>query len=138
MPGPLTAPPFRLRALGEIALRTRRREEMERFYGETLGLPLLARRERGITFFKLGESFGGHTAVLALFDAEDEPSSTGALHHLALALDWEDQAAAIRWLEAAGLPVTVERFDWVGWRGVFTRDPDGNTVELVAAEPVGG
>ena len=41
----------------------------------------------------------------------------------------------IAWYEALGLRYHVETFDWVGWRGVFTVDPDGNTVELVAKEP---
>jgi len=36
------------------------------------------------------------------------------------------------WYAANGLPYRVEHFGWVGWRGVFTEDPEGNTVELVA------
>ena len=36
------------------------------------------------------------------------------------------------WYEANELPYRVETFGWVGWRGVFTEDPEGNTVELVA------
>jgi hypothetical protein len=38
----------------------------------------------------------------------------------------------MRWYESSGIPYHIEIFDWVGWRGVFTQDPDGNTVELVA------
>ncbi len=36
------------------------------------------------------------------------------------------------WYEANELPYRVETFGWVGWCGVFTEDPEGNTVELVA------
>jgi hypothetical protein len=41
----------------------------------------------------------------------------------------------MRWYEAHGVTYHVENFGWVGWRGVFTQDPEGNTVELVAYDP---
>jgi len=41
----------------------------------------------------------------------------------------------IAWYQAQGLPYRVETFDWIGWRGIFTQDPEGNTVELVAKDP---
>ena len=41
----------------------------------------------------------------------------------------------MRWYEAQGLPFRVEIFGWVGWHGVFTEDPEGNTVDLVAYGP---
>ncbi|MBY8976467.1 VOC family protein [Rhodobacteraceae bacterium NNCM2] len=130
---------FRVRALGEIAIRCRDRARMEAFYGEVLGLDLLDRRDGGITFFRIAEGYGGHTAVLALFEAEASPE-TGAgssLHHIALSLGWEEQEAAMAWYDRIGQPYRVEHFDWIGWRGVFTEDPEGNTVELVAAAPTG-
>ncbi len=141
---------FRVRALGEVAIRCRDLAAMERFYGEVIGLERLAERDGGITFFRIAEGYGGHTAVLALFGpgagrpdlhavSEDAPE-TGArssLHHLALSLGREEQARAIDWYERIGQPYRVERFDWIGWRGLFTEDPEGNTVELVAATPEG-
>jgi len=135
--------PFTVRALGEIAIRCRDLPAMERFYGGVLGLRRLAPRSGGITFYALGESWRGHTAVLALFgpDASRAGAAEGGarstLHHVALSVDWEAQDAIVNWLGRHGLPATVERFDWIGWRGVFTRDPEGNTVELVAARPQG-
>ena len=39
------------------------------------------------------------------------------------------------WYEHLGCAYDVEYFDWVGWRGIFTLDPDGNTIELVAKDP---
>lgn len=36
------------------------------------------------------------------------------------------------WYDANGFSYRVEHFGWVGWRGIFTEDPEGNTVELVA------
>ena len=139
---------FQVRALGEIAIRCADMDEMERFYGEVIGLKILSRRDQGITFFKIADGYAGHTTVLALFDqltgqakgqqeAEERPAtgSGSALHHLALTLGWEEQEAAMRWYDEIGQPYRVQHFEWIGWRGVFTRDPEGNTVELVAADP---
>ncbi len=38
----------------------------------------------------------------------------------------------MRWYDQIDQPYRVEQFGWVGWRGIFTQDPEGNTVELVA------
>lgn len=140
---------FTVRALGEIAIRCIEFDAMVAFYRDVIGLDLLNDPESGhIAFFRIAEGFGGHTAVLALFrhDVEgagrtragDLPPNTGpasSLHHIALSLPWEEQDAVIAWYEELGRDYIVETFDWVGWRGVFTFDPDGNTVELVAKDP---
>ena len=141
---------FRPRALGEIAIRCADLPAMTAFHEDALGLVRPSGDPRGgIVFDRLGESHGGHTAVLALFrhDAAVRPGlhpggprapATGAassLHHLAPALPASEQAAAVAWLEGRGLPCRVETFGWIGWRGVFTEDPEGNTVELVAFDP---
>lgn len=144
---------FQVRALGEIAVRCREMDAMERFYSDVIGLEKLADRDGGITFFRIAEGFGGHTSVLALFEAgtavrsglhpglePDASLETGArssLHHLALTVGWEEQSAVISWYQRLGQPHRIEDFDWIGWRGVFTQDPEGNTVELVAARPGG-
>lgn len=142
---------FTVRALGEIAIRCCDLEAMMSFYGEVLGLELLSGGHRdGIVFYQLGESHGGHTAVLALFrhDAPQRaahPESVGrpvtgaggSLHHVALTVDAAEQDAVIAWYDAQARPYRIEEFPWIGWRGIFTEDPEGNTVELVAkvAEP---
>ena len=64
-----------------------------------------------------------------------ETGARSSLHHIALSLPYEEQDAAMRWYDQNGLSFRVEHFDWVGWRGVFTEDPEGNTVELVAHHP---
>ena len=142
---------FRVRALGEIAIRCADMQAMIAFYRDMLGLEILeGNASSGICFFQLGESYGGHTAVLALFQHDVaqrpvHPESDGipvtgaasSLHHLALTVDAGEQQAAIDWYDAKGQPYRIEEFPWIGWRGVFTQDPEGNTVELVAkvAEP---
>ncbi len=77
--------------------------------------------------------------MLALFETgEPRAPAAGAassLHHLALSLGWDEQERAMHWLRRQGHDFDVEHFDWIGWRGVFLADPEGNTVELVAARP---
>ena len=136
---PAVPPAFKVRALGEVALRCADKPAMVAFYRDVIGLEPMTAAEAPITFFRIAEGVAGHTAVLALFDGAGEaPPRGGAgstLHHLALSLPWEEQAAVMAWYEALGQPYRVERFGWVGWRGIFTTDPDGNTVELVAKDP---
>lgn len=134
---------FKVRALGEIAIRVQDMEVMVAFYRDILGLEILSRRDGDrIVFFRISDGFAGHTAVLALFrdDAGEgvETVPTGcrrlqsSLHHLALTISRDEQDAAIKWYEAKGIACRVQTFPWIGWRGVFVNDPEGNTVELVA------
>ena len=137
---------FSVRALGEVAIRCRDIEAMTLFYRDIIGLEILYGDHRSdIVFFKIDEGFAGHTSVLALFrhDAgrtdlhavSDHPPATGAgssLHHIALSLPYAEQQAVMDWYEQQNIEYRVEVFDWVGWRGIFTEDPEGNTVELVA------
>jgi catechol 2,3-dioxygenase-like lactoylglutathione lyase family enzyme len=136
MGGTMARRGFRLRALGEIAIRTRNIEAMTAFYRDVLGLQILSRRDDGgIVFFRLADGFAGHTSVLALFDetgAEVAAGPRSSLHHLALTLPRTEQDAAQAWLDRQKIPYRIQEFAWVGWRGVFLDDPDGNTVELVA------
>lgn len=141
---------FKVRALGEIAIRCNDLGPMITFYEEIIGLDRMSgNADSGIVFFRIAEGFGGHTAVLALFDRavgtrpglhptsldKTETGAKSSLHHIALSLPYEEQEAAMRWYDANGQPYRIEHFGWVGWRGVFTRDPEGNTVELVAYHP---
>lgn len=129
---------FSVLGLGEVAIRCRDLAAMTAFYRHIIGLEILAVRGR-IVFFKLANGVAGHTAVLALFDAAldperpppEKPRST--LHHLALTVAPSEQDAACRWFTANGIPHDLQDFPWIGWRGVFVRDPEGNQVELVAA-----
>ncbi|MEM8979818.1 MAG: VOC family protein [Pseudomonadota bacterium] len=138
--------PAQIRALGEIAIRCDNLEAMFAFYRDIVGLKILTQPgESGIAFFEIGPSYGGHTAVLALFrkdagrsdlhPSSDQAPHTGArssLHHLALTVDAADQDALKTFLDAQGIPHKTQTFDWIGWRGVFITDPEGNTVEFVA------
>lgn len=140
---------FRPRALGEIAIRCADTRVMAEFYERVIGLKRLSGNHReGIVFLKIADGFDGHTAVLALFrhnagrpelhpqgDAPPETGARSSLHHIALSLPFAEQQAVMDWYNAIGQPYSVERFGWIGWQGIFTRDPEGNTVELVAHDP---
>lgn len=137
---------FKVRALGEIAIRCADLDKMAAFYRDVIGLELMSGEPAdGILFFKIAEGFGGHTCVLALFRPDagrpdlhpqsEAPPITGArssLHHLALSLPFAEQEAVMRWYQRHGVEYRVQIFDWIGWRGIFATDPEGNTVELVA------
>ncbi|KIC38626.1 glyoxalase [Ruegeria sp. ANG-R] len=140
---------FRPRELGEIAIRCADMGAMVQFYETVIGLQRLhGDHNSAITFFRIAEGYGGHTQVLALFhhsvgvepgsDRPREGPVTGmasALHHIALSLPFAEQDAVMRWYDKIGQPYRVEQFGWIGWRGIFTQDPEGNTVELVAYDP---
>jgi catechol 2,3-dioxygenase-like lactoylglutathione lyase family enzyme len=141
----MTTRGFKVRALGEIAIRCDDLAAMTAFYEDIIGLDRLPGNSNpDIVFFRIAEGFGGHTSVLALFDKRlgagsgadvPETGARSSLHHIALSLPFDEQEAAMRWYEAQGLAYRIEHFAWVGWRGVFTEDPEGNTVELVAYDP---
>lgn len=137
---------FKIKALGEVAIRCADIERMAAFYRDVLGLePLEGGYGAGIRFFRIGAGYSGHTTVLALFAKDagnealharsDSAPVTGAgssLHHVALTVDFAAQGAVMDWYDRQGVDYTLQEFGWIGWRGVFARDPEGNTVELVA------
>jgi catechol-2,3-dioxygenase len=79
-----------IRTLGEIALRVNDLEVMREFYEKTVGLELM-RQFPGIVFFRIGEGYGGHTTILALFDRDRAVGiERSTLDHLALTIDIAD------------------------------------------------
>ncbi|MEM6306711.1 MAG: VOC family protein [Pseudomonadota bacterium] len=142
--------PATVRALGEIAIRCNDLPCMRDFYSDIVGLSLWHdfSQQGGIVFFRIGQGYGGHTTVLALFDTTagrdrgfptaSVPPVTGgasALHHLALTVDYAAQDDLKIFLDRHSIAHRTEVFDWIGWRGVFITDPEGNVIEFVAACP---
>jgi catechol-2,3-dioxygenase len=127
--------PRAVRSLGEVALRVNDLELMRDFYESVVGLEPM-RQFPGIAFFRLGEGYGGHTTILALFDRDAEvgPERT-TLDHFAFTIDIADYESEKRRLERAGLRVRPVVFEWVGWRSLFFQDPEGNLVEFVCRDP---
>jgi catechol 2,3-dioxygenase-like lactoylglutathione lyase family enzyme len=142
----MSGPPFTVRDLGEVAIRCRDLAAMTAFYRDIVGLELIeGDYSDHIVFLRIGEGFGGHTSVVALFTAEDgldddvvpeaEGGAGSTLHHLALTVRAEDLAPAVAWYRAHGLEPETAEHRWVGWNSVYVKDPEGNTVELVASVP---
>ena len=55
-----SARPRRVKGLGEVSIRVRDLDAMQKFYEEVIGLEVL-RRDESFVFFKVAEGYGGHT-----------------------------------------------------------------------------
>ena len=125
-----------IRALGEIALRVKDLDSMQRFYEEVVGLELMRKFPHAV-FFKIAEGYGGHTQILALFDRTQETGYRGVesdkstVDHFAFTIPLTEFDGEKRRLEKLGLNVRAAEHAWLHWRSLYVRDPEGNTVELV-------
>src|SRR5688500_1604400 len=121
--------------LGEVALRVNDLQTMRAFYRDVVGLEVW-RAEDDFVFFKVAEGVEGHPQALVLFDRRvDVGPEASTLDHLAFVIELDDYDARRRQLEASGLQVTPKEFPFFGWRALFVRDPEGNTVEFVCYDP---
>jgi catechol-2,3-dioxygenase len=125
-----------VRGLGEIALRVKNLDAMQKFYQEVIGLPLMTRTSSW-AFFKIAEGYDGHTQVLALFDRSQSPGyrgtdpATSTIDHIAFEIALSDFASELSRLKSWGLQVETAEHAWVHWRSLYVTDPEGNLVELV-------
>ena len=125
-----------VRGLGEIALRVGNLDAMQAFYEQVIGLPLMSRTPH-LAFFKIGDGYGGHAQVLALFDRSQSfgypgvNAATSTIDHIAFEIDSADFNGEKKRLEALGFPVATAEYAWVHWRSLYASDPEGNQVELV-------
>jgi catechol 2,3-dioxygenase len=130
----------RIKGLGEIALRVRELDAMQRFYEQVMGLEVLKRLDNAV-FFKLADGFGGHTQVLVLFDRSAGPGysglnvATSTIDHIAFEIERADFDTELKRLQGSGLAVTTAEHAWVHWRSLYVDDPEGNSVELVCYDP---
>ena len=136
----MSSPPFSVRDLGEVAIRCRDLAAMTVFYRDIVGLEVIeGDYSESIVFLKVAAGFGVHTQVVALFEAgsQETPATGGgsSLHHLAMTVRHEDLALACDWYSENGIATRVASHPWIGWDSVYVSDPEGNTVELVAAVP---
>jgi len=130
----------RVKGLGEVSIRVRDLDAMNKFYEEVVGLEVL-RRDESFVFFKVAEGYGGHTQNLALFEASNtmfldnravqlNPRET-TLHHIALNIALEDFESEKMRLESLGLKVNASTHEWLHVRSLYFPDPEGNLLEFV-------
>ena len=108
-----------VKGLGEVSMRVRNLDVMQKFYEEVVRLEVL-RREESFVFFKIAAGYGGHTQILALFDAaeldflenktaEIRPE-TSTLHHIAFNIALEDEMCL--WLPGDPSPNRMDALVW--------------------------
>jgi lactoylglutathione lyase len=118
---------MQLKATHHVALRTRNLVEMEKFYTETLGFPVVRRWDDiGFVFIDVGST------TIELINSPTAPppnSQPGSFDHLALHV--EDVDAAYQELVAKGVRIKSEPRNAKGLRYCFFFDPDGNSIELL-------
>lgn len=142
-----------VQGLGELALRIRDLDAMTAFYRDVVGLDVL-REFDDATFYDLGQGYGGHTTIVALFDRapmadvtdEDVTDEDGTdeasdytppdparttVDHFAFTVDSADFAAERDRLEGHGVDLEFATHEWVSWRSLYFSDPEGNRVEFV-------
>ena len=108
-----------------VCLHTERLEELRRFYGETLAIPLADEREDGFSL-RIGAS------VLEFRRGAAPP------YHFAFNIPSPLFAAARDWLAARvpllPMPDGGDTMHWRAWNAhaCYFRDPDGNIGELIA------
>jgi catechol 2,3-dioxygenase-like lactoylglutathione lyase family enzyme len=129
--------PFSVRELDHLVLRTARLEALIAFYQGVLGCALERRvAELGLVQLRAGRS------LVDLVDVAGELGRAGGaapgiegrnLDHLCLRIEPFDPEAIAAHLEQAGAPcdAPARRYGAQGYGpSVYTRDPDGNVVEL--------
>lgn len=131
-----------IKALGEVILRVRNLDTMQKFYERVVGLEPLQRCENTMVFFRIASDYEGHTQSLALFDQSGEADHrslhyTGVdpekspLHHLAFTISLSDHAAEKERLQNLGLDVETVEHTGQHYRSLYITDPEGNVVEFV-------
>ena len=127
--------------IAEVALRVRDLETSVAFYREHLGFDIHL-EEPGVTFLEVGPLASplgdvGHPQLLALFKRDMEIDETrSAFDHIAFEIEPGVYDTMFAQFQTAGMVIRERVWpDTLLWRGrsFFFRDPDGNVVELIAA-----
>jgi catechol-2,3-dioxygenase len=120
-----------VKAIGEIALQVNDLDVSQKFYEEVIGLSLMKRFDHA-AFFNIAEGVEGHTQILALFKRDVSVSqSHTTLDHIAFSISLFDFDREVERIQGHGIEIQFAEHEWVHWRSLFVKDPDGNSVEFV-------
>ena len=121
---------MKVQQLGHVVIKVRNRAIAEGFYRDLLGLPIAATLDSPqMTFFTLGNHHD--FAIIEVGDGPPASADSPGLFHVAFRIgtSTEDLRDAKTRLEDAGAPVDGIA-DHTVCQSLYTRDPDGNAVEL--------
>jgi catechol 2,3-dioxygenase len=124
-----------LKGINHVVIKVRDLDRSERFY-RVLGFEPAGRRDSVRMRFYHG---GGHAHDLALLelgaDAPEPPREATGLYHFCVTVEREAELGELRArLAAAGYRVS-DGIDHVVSRSFYSRDPDGNGVEVTWDTP---
>ena len=118
---------MQVKATHHIAIYTGNFEEMQNFYGETLGFAVTRRWDDvGIVFYDIGST------VIELVNRDNGPTigNPPGINHLALHVDSVDET--YQELVDKGVTISVEPRDFQTIRIAFFLDPDGNVIAAMS------
>jgi catechol-2,3-dioxygenase len=115
--------------VNELVLEVLDLEEAERFYADTLGLPVVERWEHRDAIWVMA---GTQTRIGLWRPQVGIAGGRGGVHvHFAMHLEEDAYDGAVERLRAHGLDVEEVTFpNYEESRAVYASDPDGNVVEL--------
>jgi catechol 2,3-dioxygenase-like lactoylglutathione lyase family enzyme len=125
--------PFEIRFIDHVAIRVRDQQKSIEWYQKVLGLRIAEFPNwKNYPVFMSGGDFG-----LAIFPAKtsepeiDKSSKNSRIDHFAFNLSSEDFEKARQHFEAIGIDFQVQ--DHYYFYSLYTKDPDGHTVELTTS-----
>ena len=120
-------------AFAHVSLTVTDLAAADRFYGETLGLPKLARPDFGFpgSWYGLGGRLELHLIVNEAIRRPDAERLGFEIKYAHFAIGVDDASRAAAALRARGLKVDELYSSPTGMRQLFVKDPDGNMVEFI-------
>lgn len=133
---------LRIAGLHHVTLLCKDVERSLGFYRNLLGMRLVKQTtnedDRGARHLFFGDEEcrpGTLVTCLEYPDLDEGTVGRGSTHHLALAVETEEELAGWRdYLTAQGIPVT-DVMDRTYFKSVYLRDPDGHIIELATQGP---
>jgi glyoxylase I family protein len=131
--------PFIIHGIDHIVLRVRQLSRSLAFYCDLLGCTIEREQPQlGLTQLRAGSSLIDLVTLDGPLGAGEPPGAGRNLEHFCLRIAPFDEPALIDWLTARGIEVgeSALRYGAEGeGRSFYIDDPDGNRVELKAAQP---